>query len=63
MESWVVDQIFKWDHPRTIPAKLIWLSGFTGIDLNVTLYQNMHNLHNQYKSTETKVSQKTLNIC
>ena len=60
MESWVVDQICKWDHPRTIPAKfgLIWLSGFTGEDLNETLYQNMYNLHNQYKSTETKVSQK-----
>jgi hypothetical protein len=50
----------KGDHPRTIPAKfaLIWFSGFRGEDLNVIFYQNMPNLHNRYKSTERKISQK-----
>jgi hypothetical protein len=40
--------IFKWDYPRTIPAKfgLIWFSGFREEDLNVIFYQNMPNLHN-----------------
>jgi hypothetical protein len=35
----------------TIPASfgLIWFSGFWE-DLNVIFYQNMPNLHNQYKS-------------
>jgi hypothetical protein len=46
----------------TIPAKfaLIWLSGFIREDLNVIFYQNMPNLHNRYKSTERKISQKNL---
>jgi hypothetical protein len=45
---------------RTIPAKfaLIWFSGFIREDLNVIFYQNMPNLHNQYKSAERKISQK-----
>ena len=45
---------------RTIPAKfvLIWFSGFRGEDLNVIFYQNIPNLHNQYKSAERKFSQK-----
>jgi hypothetical protein len=36
----------------TFPARfgLIWFSGFRGKDLNVIFYQNMPNLHNQYKS-------------
>jgi hypothetical protein len=29
-------------------AKIIWLSGFRGEDLNVILFQNMPNLHNRY---------------
>jgi hypothetical protein len=37
---------------------LIWLSGFRGEDLNVIFYENMHNLHNGYKSAERKISQK-----
>jgi hypothetical protein len=47
-------------NPRTIPARfgLIWFSGFRGKDLNVIVYQNMPNLHNQYKSAERKISQK-----
>jgi hypothetical protein len=54
------DTIFKWDYTRTIPARfgLIWFSGFRGEDLNVIFYQNMSNLHNQYKSVERKNSQK-----
>jgi hypothetical protein len=53
------DTILKGDHPKTIPAKfaLIWFSGFRE-DLNVIFYQNMPNLHNQYKSAERKISQK-----
>jgi hypothetical protein len=31
---------------------LIWFSSFKGEDLNVIFYQNMPNLHNQYKSAE-----------
>jgi hypothetical protein len=56
----LTDTILKGDHPRTIPAKfaLIWFSGFRREDLNVIFYQNMPNLHNQYKSTERKISQK-----
>jgi hypothetical protein len=40
--------------PGTIPGRfgLIWFSGFRGEDLNVIFYQNMPNLHNQYKSAE-----------
>jgi hypothetical protein len=54
------DKILKGDHPRTISAKfaLIWFSSFRGEDLNVIFYQNMPNLYNQYKSVETKISQK-----
>jgi hypothetical protein len=37
---------------------LIWFSGFREEDLNVIFYQNMPNLHNRYKSTERKISQK-----
>jgi hypothetical protein len=44
----------------TIPTRfgLIWFSGFRGEDLNVIIYQNMHNLHNRYKSAERKISNK-----
>jgi len=54
------DTILNEDHPRTIPAifALIWFSDFRGEDLNVIFYQNMPNLHNQYKSAERKISQK-----
>ena len=60
------DTILKWDYPRTIPATfgLIWLDGFREEDLNEIFYQNRPNLHNQYKSAERKISQKTpQNIC
>ena len=54
------DTLLKGDHPRTIPPRfaLIWFSGFRGEDLNVIFYQNMPNLHNQYKSAERNISQK-----
>jgi hypothetical protein len=54
------DKFLKWDHPGIIPAKfgLIWFSGFREEDLNAIVYQNMHNLHNRYKSAERKISQK-----
>jgi hypothetical protein len=50
----------KGTHPGTIPARLalIWFSGFRGKYLNVTFYQNMPNLHNQYRTAERKISQK-----
>ena len=50
----------KGTHPGTIPARfgLIWLSGFTGEDLNVIFYQNMPNLLNRYKSPERNISYK-----
>jgi hypothetical protein len=56
----LTDTILKETHPGTIPAMfgLIWFSGFRGEDLNVILYQNMHNLHNRYISAERKISQK-----
>ena len=56
----LLDTILKGTHPGTIPARfgLIWFSGFRGDDLNVIFYQNMPNLHNRYKSTERKISQK-----
>jgi hypothetical protein len=40
----------------------IWFSGFRGEDLNVIFYQNMPNLHNQYKSAERKISTKKTKI-
>jgi hypothetical protein len=54
------DTIVKGTHPRTIPARfgLIWFSGFRRKVLNVIFYQNMPNLHNQYKSAEKNISQK-----
>ena len=53
------DTILKGTHPRTITVRfgLIWFSGFRGEDLIVIFYQNMPNLHNQYKSAERKISQ------
>jgi hypothetical protein len=44
----------------TTPAKsgLIWFSAFREEDLYVIYYQNMHNLHNRYKSAERKFAQK-----
>jgi hypothetical protein len=56
------DTILKGIHPETIPARfgLIWFSGFRGEDLNVIFYHNMPNLHNRYKSSERKISQKNL---
>jgi hypothetical protein len=46
----LTDTILKGIKPGTIPARfgLIWFNGFRGEDLNVILYQNMHNLHNMY---------------
>jgi hypothetical protein len=57
--------ILKGTHPRIIPARfgLIWFSSFRGKDLKVIFYQNMPNLHNQYKLAERKISQKSPNIC
>jgi hypothetical protein len=59
------DTLLKGTHPGTIPARfgLIWFSGFRGEDINVIFYQNMSNLHNQYKSAEKKIHRKTRNIC
>ena len=50
----------KLDYPRTISAKfgLIWFSGFREEDLNAIFYQNMHNLHNLYKSAERNIPEK-----
>ena len=55
--AWLSDIILKGTDPGTIPARfdLIWFSGFRGEDLNVIFYQNMPNLHNQYKSAERKI--------
>jgi hypothetical protein len=57
--------LLKGTNPGTIPARfgLIWFSGFRGEDLNVIFFQNMPNLHNQYKSAERNSSLKTQNIC
>jgi hypothetical protein len=54
------DTILKGTHPGTIPARfgVIWFNGFREEDLNVIFYQTMPNLHNRYKSTERKISQK-----
>ena len=62
MEGGAVGHSMKGDHPRTIPAKfaLIWLSDFRGEDLNVIFFQNMPNLHNRYKSSDRKISQKKM---
>ena len=62
MEGGAVDTILKGTHQGTIPASfgLIWFSGFRGEDLNVIFYQNLPNLHNQYKSAERKISQLIL---
>ena len=51
----------KGTHPGAIPDRfgLIWFGGFRGADLNVIFYQNMPNLHNRYKSAESKISQKS----
>jgi hypothetical protein len=59
LRAWLSDIILKGTDPGTIPARfgLIWFSGFRE-DLNVIFYQNMPNLHNQYKSTERKISHK-----
>ena len=56
------DTILKGTNPGTIPARcgLIWFNGFSEEHLNVIFYQNMPNLHNRYKSTERKISQKNL---
>jgi hypothetical protein len=61
----LTDRILRRTHPGTIPARLglIWFSGFRGEDLNVIFYQNIPNLHNQYKSAERKISKKNPNIC
>jgi hypothetical protein len=63
--EWLSDTILKGTHTGTIPARfgLIWFSGFRGEDLIVIFYQNMHNLHNRYKSPEEKFHRKTWNIC
>ena len=54
------DTNLKGTYTGTIPAGfgVIWFSGFREEDLNVIFYQNRPNLHNRYKSTERKISQK-----
>ena len=56
------DTILKGTHPGTIPARfgLIWFCGFREEDLNMSFYQNMPNLHNQYISAERTISPKKL---
>ena len=46
--------------PRKDHPSQIWLSGFRGEDLTVIFFQNIPNLHNQYKSAVRKISQKNL---
>ena len=60
MEGGAVGHNFEMGLPRTITVKfgLTWFRGFRGEDLNVIFYQNIPNLHNQYKSTERKISNK-----
>ena len=62
MEGGAIGNNLKGTHPGTIPARfgLIWFNSFRGKDLNVIFNQNMHNLHNRYKSAERKISQKNL---
>ena len=36
----------------------MWFSSYKGEDLNVIFCQNMHNMHNLYKSDERQISQK-----
>jgi hypothetical protein len=57
----LTERILRGTHPGAIPARLglIWFSGFRGEDLNVIFYQNIHNLHNRYKSAERKIKKKT----
>jgi hypothetical protein len=55
MDCMAVGHNFERDPHR---VALIWFSGFRGKDLNVIFYQNMPNLHNLYKLTERKISQK-----
>ena len=61
MEGGAVGHNFERNHPGAIPARfgLIWFSGLRGEDLNVIVYQNMPYLHNQYKSADRKISQKS----
>jgi hypothetical protein len=63
--AWLSDINFKGTDPGTIPARfgLIWFSSFRGEDLHVIFYQNMHNLHNRYKSAERKISHKNPEQC
>jgi hypothetical protein len=60
MEGGLSDTILKGIHP--VRFGLIWFRGFWEEDLNVIFYQNMPNLHNRYKSTERKISQKNPGI-
>jgi hypothetical protein len=52
------------DLPMIIPGQFGFNcpSGFRAEDLNVIFYQNMPNLHNQYKSAERKISQKNQRV-
>ena len=54
----LTDTNLKGTHPARFG--LNWFSGFRGEDLNVIFYQNMPNLHNQYKSAERKISNQNL---
>ena len=56
-----LDTILKKGQPKDHPSQIwfnFWLCSFKGEDLNVIFYQNIRNLHTQYKSGERKISQK-----
>jgi hypothetical protein len=59
MEVGAVGHNFEMGLPKDYPSQ-IWYSGFREEDLNVIFYQNMPNLHNWYKSSEKKNSQKKI---
>ena len=56
MKGGTVGHNFEMGLPKDYPSQ-IWFSGFRE-DLNEIFYQNMPNLHNWFKSTERKISQK-----
>ena len=60
MEVGAVGHNFEMGLPKDYPSQ-IWFNlvqRFREEDLNVIFYQNMLNLHNQYKSAERKIPQK-----
>ena len=64
MEGGAVGHNFEMGLPKDYPSQ-IWFNlvqCFREENLNVIFYQNMPNLHNRYKSTERKISQKNPGI-